>query len=194
MTLSKERQKLNCLVATGDKGFQNGLQGNASFLRTDFPALEINPTFVEAVQHPNAWNGVLHSLRLEECLPRLARHSFHPHRTIKELAKSGGNFIRCNTTWSFEFNHATTTPSFLKQPGCDLPDVRCGHHWHRPVERLQETRNHARPARRSYIPTRVLHEPGRTQECYGHRQFADGPLNDRVLGKQIRLLCLCSDR
>src|SRR6266704_805818 len=93
MTLSKERQKLNCLVATGDKAFQNGLQGNVSFLRTDFPALEINPSFVEAVQHPNAWNGVLHSLRLEECLPRHARNGFHPHRTVKELGKSGGNFI-----------------------------------------------------------------------------------------------------
>ena len=48
---------MNCLVATGDKAFQNGLQGNASFLRSSFPALEINPAFVEAVQHPNAWNG-----------------------------------------------------------------------------------------------------------------------------------------
>src|SRR2546430_292501 len=153
MTLSKERQKLNCLVATGDKGFQNGLQGNASFLRTDCPALEINPTFVEAVQHPNAWNGVLHSLRLEECLPRHARNGFHPHRTVKELGKSGGNFIRRHTVRSFEFNHATTIPRNLKQSGCDLPDIRCGHHWHRPVERLQKTRDHTLLHRWSYIPT-----------------------------------------
>src|ERR1700722_14966785 len=130
-------------MVAGDKGFQNGLQVNASFLRADFPALEINPAFVEAVQHPNAWNGVLHSLRLEEGLPRVARDDFHPHRTIKEPGKSGGNFIRRHTARSFEFNNAATIPRNLKQSSCDLPDVRGGHHWHRPVERLQETRNHA---------------------------------------------------
>src|SRR4029077_14266996 len=122
MTSSNERQKLKCLMATGDKGFQNGLQGNASFLRADFPALEIKPAFVEAVQHPNAWNGILHSLRLEECLPRIARHRLHPHRTIKELGESCGNFIRRHTARSFEFNPTPTTPRNLKQSGCDPPN------------------------------------------------------------------------
>jgi hypothetical protein len=58
-------KKVKCLMSTGDKGFQNGLQGNVSFLRVGFPALKINPAFVEAVQHPDPWNRILHPLRLE---------------------------------------------------------------------------------------------------------------------------------
>src|SRR5277367_675802 len=87
-------KKLKCLMSTGDEGFQNGLKVNASFLRVGFPALKINPAFVETVQHPDAWHGILHALRLEQRLPSLARHGFHPHRTIQELRESGGDFIR----------------------------------------------------------------------------------------------------
>jgi hypothetical protein len=53
-------------MGAGDKGFQNGLQGNVPFSQARFPVLEVNPAFVETIQHPDAWNGVLRTLSLVE--------------------------------------------------------------------------------------------------------------------------------
>ena len=102
-TLSDERRKAKISIGVGipftfNQGFQNDLQGNASFLRACFPVLELDPAFVKAIQHLHARQRVLRALRLEETLPGFARHGFmrtgRPRSFVKALAISFG-VTRC---------------------------------------------------------------------------------------------------
>jgi hypothetical protein len=48
-----------------DERLQHGLQGDLSFSRAGGAVFELDPAFVEAIQHTNSWCGVLHALRSE---------------------------------------------------------------------------------------------------------------------------------
>src|SRR5436190_4118771 len=61
------------------------------------------------------------------------------------------------------------------------------------LERLQETRNHASVASRSYIPGGVLHKPSRAQKGNGYPQAAKCVLHQTELGEQIGAGCLRAD-
>ena len=57
------------LTFTFDERLQHGLQGDLSFSRAGGTVFELDPAFIEAIQHTNSWCGVLHALRSEERLP-----------------------------------------------------------------------------------------------------------------------------
>jgi len=45
-----------------DKTFENGLQRYATFSRTGFASFKLDPSFVEAIEHLDARQWVLHPL------------------------------------------------------------------------------------------------------------------------------------
>jgi len=59
---------------------------------------ELDPTFVESVEHPDARSRVAHSLGAKERRPALARNSLRANRTLQRLRKapprSGSGFTR----------------------------------------------------------------------------------------------------
>src|SRR4029077_659779 len=69
-----------------------------------------------------------------------------------------------------------------------------GHHRDRFVERLQKTWYHTLRACRSHVPTAVLHNPGWPQKGDRQRQRAKSLLNDRVLGQEVGLGGLRTNR
>ena len=56
--------------------------------------LEINPAFVEAVEHPDAGERVFHPLRFEKRFPRVMRHGLHPHGMAEEFRESRRDFVK----------------------------------------------------------------------------------------------------
>ena len=96
---------------------QHALQLNLSLLSACFPVLELDPTFVEAVEHPNARSRVLHALRLEEVMPGLARDGFHSDGMIREPCESGCDFIGSDAARPFEFDDPPAAPRLLKPFG-----------------------------------------------------------------------------
>src|SRR6266436_1809748 len=163
----------------------HGLQRNASLFRSAGSSFEINPAFIETVQHLQARGRILHPLRREQFLPRLAGHHFHAHWSLQEPGKGGRNLVWRHALRSFEFHHSATGPVFLKQSGGHPANVRSCHHRHRLVERLQETWNHALRARRSHVPTAVLHEPCGPQKSNRRGQSAESLFDDCMLGQKV---------
>jgi hypothetical protein len=51
----------------------------------DRSAFEIDPAFVESVQHPNPWPGIFHALRIEQPFPGFMGHHFRSNRAVKNL-------------------------------------------------------------------------------------------------------------
>ena|SRR5579862_9514132 len=45
-----------------DQRLQHGFEGDLSSSRSGVAVLELNPAFVEAIQHPNSGGGILHAL------------------------------------------------------------------------------------------------------------------------------------
>src|SRR6476646_11614704 len=52
--------------------------------------LEINPALVETIDHADAGQRMLNSLRAEQRLPRVARHRLHPHGMANRFCKARG--------------------------------------------------------------------------------------------------------
>src|ERR1700730_5132561 len=102
------------LTFTFDERLQHGLQGDLSFLRASGTVFELDPAFVEAIQHTNSWCGVLHALRSEERLPSPARHRFRPHGPEKQLSKYGCDLVGCHRAWRFPRDGAAARPRFLE--------------------------------------------------------------------------------
>jgi hypothetical protein len=58
---------LGALLALAfDEGSQYGFQCHFSFSRASLTALKLYPAFIEAIEHPNAWSRVFHSLRFKQ--------------------------------------------------------------------------------------------------------------------------------
>src|SRR5258708_2018640 len=64
---------------TLNEGGDHLLDANVSLDRIRAAAGEIDPSFVEPIQHTNARTRVFHPLRAEQTLPCLAGHDFGSH-------------------------------------------------------------------------------------------------------------------
>src|SRR5258708_11518655 len=73
-----ERSRLSSRL---DEPLQHGFQRDFSLTRTSLSALELDPAFVEAIQHSNTGRGILHPLRSNSGFPSLAPHALHSSRT-----------------------------------------------------------------------------------------------------------------
>ena len=111
-----------------------------------------------------------------------------PSRSAKVTAISFG----VDALRAFQFDDSMALPGLLEQFRGHAPDAGCRRHRDRLVERLQKAGNRSPLACRSYVPAGILHEPSRPQESNGNRRLAERPLNDSVLGKEVRLRRLCS--
>jgi len=76
--------------------------------------LEINPAFIETIEHPHPGHRVLHSLRGEQLMPRLAGYRHRTHRLSKHGRKGIGEIVR------FYVSAVVLCFTFLQ------PDRRCG--------------------------------------------------------------------
>src|SRR5580704_3623460 len=103
------------LTLTFDELLQHGLQGDLSFLRAGCTVFELDPAFIEAIQHTNSWCGILHALRSEKRLPGPARHSFRPHITAKQFSECSCDLVRGHAAWPFQLDDPAARPRFLKQ-------------------------------------------------------------------------------
>jgi hypothetical protein len=89
-----------------DERPQNRFQGRALFAGVRLARFKVDPTFVEAIDHPNPRYWVLHALRAKHCLPLIMWDCFHLHRALQYGAKSRGNIVRGVAPRTFEFNNA----------------------------------------------------------------------------------------
>ena len=68
--------------------------------------LEIDPAFVETIDHADAGQRMLHSLRAEERLPRTSRHRFHLHGMANSFSKARRDVVGRIAARPFEFDDA----------------------------------------------------------------------------------------
>jgi hypothetical protein len=154
-----------------DEVLEDGFERDPAGAVLSSTALEIDPAFVEAFDHADAGEWMLHSLRAEQRLPRLARHRFHPHGMADRLGKARSDVVRRVAARPFELDDALARLAFAKQVGCRTSNIGRRDHRNRMVERLQERGNDPGP-RRLYIPARIFHEPGGPQKGDGNRHGA----------------------
>src|SRR5258705_13295023 len=67
-----------------NESFKHGVQRGGSLPGTRLTPFKLDPSGVEAVQHPNAWHRVFHPLRPKQGFPGLARDGLHPHGTAED--------------------------------------------------------------------------------------------------------------
>jgi hypothetical protein len=114
-------------------------------------SLEIDPAFVEAVDHVDARQWMLHSLRAQQRLPRVARHRLHSHGMADCFGKARGDVVRRVAARPFKFDNAQARPAFAKQIRCRTSNVGRRDHRNRVIEWLQERGNNP-GLRRCHIP------------------------------------------
>src|SRR5277367_783772 len=68
----------SCRLTRADQARDHGFERQASSAILA-AALEIDPAFVEAVDHADARHGMLHALRSEELFPAITGDRLHPH-------------------------------------------------------------------------------------------------------------------
>ena len=104
--------------------------------------------------------SILHPLRHEQFLPRLAGHHFHAHWSSKSTAKMAAISLGVRRCGNSGFHHRRPGPVFLKQPGSHPANVRSHcRRGHRLVSGLHEKLGITPCARRSHVQAAVLHEP-----------------------------------
>ena len=101
-------------------------------------ALELDPTFVESVEHLDARNRITHSLGAKDRAPVLARNGLCANRTMQRLREFRCDPVLAHPLRALELDDALATPVLQQQFGCDPADVRGGDHRHGLVEGLQE--------------------------------------------------------
>ena len=103
------------LAFTFDELLQHRLESDLSSLRAGCTVFELDPAFIEAIQHTNSWCGVPRALRSEERLPGPARHRFRSHALAKELSQSVAvDLVRSHPSWPFQLDDPAARPRFLK--------------------------------------------------------------------------------
>jgi hypothetical protein len=116
------------------EAFEDGLERNpADAVLRAIPSKSIQPSLKP---HPDAGQWMLHSLRAEQRLPRVARHRFHPHRVANRLGKARGDVVRRIAARPFEFDNALARPAFEEQADCRTSNIGRGDHRNRMIERL----------------------------------------------------------
>jgi hypothetical protein len=70
-----------------DESAKHSLQRYISFPGAHLSTFELDPSFIEAIEHPNARRGIPHTLRFEKRLPRLVRYSLDSDRTGEQAGK-----------------------------------------------------------------------------------------------------------
>ena len=85
---------------------ENGFERDPAGAVLRATPFEIDPTLVETIDHADAGQRMLHSLRVEQRLPRVARHWFRPHRVAERFRKTRGDVVSRIAARPFEFNDA----------------------------------------------------------------------------------------
>src|SRR5580704_3653959 len=124
------------LAGAFDQTPQYRFQRHISLSRAGLAACELDPTFVEAVEHADARRGIFHSLRQEQRFPSIARHNIHFHRVAKQTRKCRGDLVGSHAMWPFEFDHSVAAPGFLEQRSGYAPDISRRNHGHGLIKRL----------------------------------------------------------
>src|ERR1700746_3239525 len=76
-------------------------------------SLEPYPAFVEAIQHLDARNRIVRSLRLEDRAPPLARNRLGANRPREQTRERRGDLSLRHRAGAFELNHAFADPCLL---------------------------------------------------------------------------------
>src|SRR5258705_5417145 len=76
-----------------NESLKPGVQRGGSLPGTCLTTFKLDPSGVEAVQHPYAWHRVFHPLRLEQGFPSLTRDGLHLYRTTEDRSECAGDVV-----------------------------------------------------------------------------------------------------
>ena len=100
---------------------------------------EVDPVFVEAVEHLDAWCRVFHALGLEEGGPGFSGDWLNCNGMAEKLGEGCCDLVGGDALGAFEFHDLVACPLcrlLLEELGGYSSDVGCGDHGHRFVEGL----------------------------------------------------------
>src|SRR6185295_18707229 len=81
---------------------------------------EIDPAFIEAVDHTHPWHGVFHALRAKKRFPSVTRHRVDPHVAAKSGSKRGSDVTGGITPRPFQLDQPNPIPGIARvQRPCD---------------------------------------------------------------------------
>src|SRR3954462_5754413 len=86
-----------------------------SLQRRTAPIAELDPAFVEAVEHAYARHRVLCALRAEQRLPGIARPDLDPDRVTEDSGEALCQVVRRPPARAFELDPALACPVLLDQ-------------------------------------------------------------------------------
>src|SRR5580704_14935334 len=90
----------------GDEGCDDVGSAGSTFDRVTTAVLEVDPTFVETVEHPHPGSGVSHALRTKQALPRFPRYWHGANRPAKGAREGVGELVRRHPARALELDHA----------------------------------------------------------------------------------------
>src|ERR1700682_2210818 len=125
---------------------------------------EVDPSLVEAIEHPDPRQWISRSLRAENLLPALARHRLDPDGALQHRGEGSGEIVRRYACGPLQFDDPRPAPVLAEKRGGQAADILRRDHREQLVGRLQEAAQHAFVARRGNVPERILHEPAGPQE------------------------------
>src|ERR1700733_7839893 len=103
----------SCCHSLADQPGNHGIEGNGA-LAVFAGTLKVDPAFVKAIDHADAWQGVLHALRAEKLFPGLARNGLSADLAAERGGKGTSYVGGRVTTRSFELDDPNAVPVFLK--------------------------------------------------------------------------------
>jgi hypothetical protein len=96
---------------TLNEGGDHLLDADGSLDRIRAAAGEIDPSFVEPIQHTNARTRVFHPLRAEQILPGSAGHNFGSHGRSQDLCKGGRQVVGRDSARTFQLDDSRARPN-----------------------------------------------------------------------------------
>jgi hypothetical protein len=152
---------------------------------------KLDPSFIEAVEHAYARHWVFHPLGNKQAFPSRARHNLDVNGPFQGIGKGGGDVVRRDASWAFEFNDSRATPVLPDEGRSGDADIGRGNHGKAPVCRAKEAVQHPLVTGCGNVPDRVFHKPTGTQEGKrhikrAHCRFHHCTLPQKIVVRRIR--------
>src|ERR1700730_4956752 len=156
----------------GDESRDYGDSVRPTFGRLASAFLELDPTFIETVEHPHAGFRVPHALRPEQFFPRCPGHRHRTHRLCNDAREGVGEVVGRYATGALKLDDTYASPIPLNEVRRHPPNVLRGNHRKRLVRWQQEAVNETRLAGRRHVPRNIIDEPGGPEDGKRQRKLA----------------------
>src|SRR5271155_3798796 len=99
-------------ISAFEKGFEDGFKRNFAFADLGWPAFEVDPALIEAIDHVDAWSRVLHAHGFEEGSPGFTRNGLSGDGMAEQAGEGGCDLVGTNALGACKF-HGSVACSFF---------------------------------------------------------------------------------